>query len=218
MVGQDKAIDTIVKSVRRNSVGIKELDKPIGSFICLGPTGVGKTHLAKKLAELMFGSEESMIRVDMSEYQEKHSVSRLIGSPPGYVGYNEGGQFTEKVRQNPYSLILFDEIEKGHREIFNILLQILDDGYVTDASGRKINFKNTLIMMTSNIGVKNSQDFSNGLGFTTKASQQTDKERVRTIISKSLKNTFNPEFLNRLDDIIIFETLDKTSIKKNSKN
>ena len=214
VIGQDKAINTIVKSVRRNSVGIKELDKPIGSFICLGPTGVGKTHLAKKLAELMFGSEESMIRVDMSEYQEKHCVSRLIGSPPGYVGYNEGGQFTEKVRQNPYSLILFDEIEKGHREIFNILLQILDDGYVTDASGRKINFKNTLIMMTSNIGVKNSQDFSNSLGFATKASQQTDKERVRTIISKSLKNTFNPEFLNRLDDIIIFETLDKSSIKK----
>ena len=214
VVGQDKAINTIVKSVRRNSVGIKELDKPIGSFICLGPTGVGKTHLAKKLAELLFGSEDSMIRVDMSEYQEKHSVSRLIGSPPGYVGYNEGGQFTEKVRQNPYSLILFDEIEKGHRDIFNILLQILDDGYVTDASGRKINFKNTLIMMTSNIGVKTSQDFSNGLGFTTKATQQTDKERVRTIISKSLKNTFNPEFLNRLDDIIIFETLDKNSIKK----
>jgi|TARA_R110000824_G_scaffold41204_1_gene122846 ATP-dependent Clp protease ATP-binding subunit ClpC len=214
VVGQEKAINTIVKSVRRNSVGIKELDKPIGSFICLGPTGVGKTHLAKKLAELMFGSEESMIRVDMSEYQEKHSVSRLIGSPPGYVGYNEGGQFTEKVRQRPYSLILFDEIEKGHRDIFNILLQILDDGYVTDASGRKINFKNTLIMMTSNIGVKNSQDFSNSLGFTTKASQQTDKERVRTIISKSLKNTFNPEFLNRLDDIIIFESLDRSSIKK----
>ena len=214
VVGQDKAINTIVKSIRRNSVGIKELDKPIGSFICLGPTGVGKTHLAKKLAELMFGSEESMIRVDMSEYQEKHSVSRLIGSPPGYVGYNEGGQFTEKVRQNPYSLILFDEIEKGHHEIFNILLQILDDGYVTDASGRKINFKNTLIMMTSNIGVKSSQDFGTGLGFTTKASQQTDKERVRAIISKSLKNTFNPEFLNRLDDIIIFETLDKDSIKK----
>ncbi len=214
VIGQDAAIDAIVKSVRRNSVGIKELDKPIGSFICLGPTGVGKTHLAKKLAELMFGSEESMIRVDMSEYQEKHSVSRLIGSPPGYVGYNEGGQFTEKVRQNPYSLILFDEIEKGHREIFNILLQILDDGYVTDASGRKINFKNTLIMMTSNIGVKSSQDFGTGLGFTTKASQQTDKERVRTIISKSLKNTFNPEFLNRLDDIIIFESLDKNGIKK----
>ena len=143
----------------------------------------------------MFGSEEFMIRVDMSEFQEKHSVSRLIGSPPGYVGYNEGGQFTEKVRQNPYSLILFDEIEKGHRDIFNILLQILDDGYVTDASGRKINFKNTLIMMTSNIGVKKSQDFNNSLGFTTKASQQTDKERVRTIISKSLKILLIQNFL-----------------------
>ena len=162
----------------------------------------------------MFGAEDSMIRIDMSEYQEKHSVSRLIGSPPGYVGYNEGGQFTEKVRQNPYSLILFDEIEKGHRDIFNILLQILDDGYVTDASGRKINFKNTLIMMTSNIGVKKTQDFNKSLGFTTKASQQTDKERVRTIISKSLKNTFNPEFLNRLDDIIIFESLEKGDVKK----
>ena len=214
VIGQDVAINTIVKSIRRNSIGIKELDKPIGSFICLGPTGVGKTHLAKKLAELLFGSEESMIRVDMSEYQEKHSVSRLIGSPPGYVGYNEGGQFTEKVRQNPYSLILFDEIEKGHRDIFNILLQILDDGYVTDAAGRKINFRNTLIMMTSNIGVKNSQDFGKSLGFTTKASAQTDKERIRSIISKSLKNTFNPEFLNRLDDIIIFESLDRESVKK----
>jgi|TARA_R110000744_G_scaffold168480_1_gene286136 ATP-dependent Clp protease ATP-binding subunit ClpC len=214
VVGQNNAIDTIVKAVRRNSVGIKELAKPIGSFICLGPTGVGKTHLAKKLADLLFGSEESLIRVDMSEYQEKHSVSRLIGSPPGYVGYNEGGQFTEKVRQNPYSLILFDEIEKGHRDIFNILLQILDDGYVTDASGRKINFKNTLIMMTSNIGVKKSHDFSNALGFATKATQQNDKERIRTIISKSLKNTFNPEFLNRLDDIIIFESLTKSDIKK----
>jgi len=214
VIGQDVAIDTIVKSIRRNSIGIKELDKPIGSFICLGPTGVGKTHLAKKLSELLFGSEDSIIRVDMSEYQEKHSVSRLIGSPPGYVGYNEGGQFTEKVRQNPYSLILFDEIEKGHRDIFNILLQILDDGYVTDAAGRKINFRNTLIMMTSNIGVKKSQDFSKSLGFTTKASEQTDKERIRTIISKSLKNTFNPEFLNRLDDILIFESLDKKSVKK----
>ena len=214
VIGQDKAIGTIVKSIRRNSVGIKELNKPVGSFICLGPTGVGKTHIAKKLAELMFGSEESLIRVDMSEFQEKHSLSRLIGSPPGYVGYNEGGQFTEKVRQKPYSLILFDEIEKGHKDIFNVLLQILDDGYVTDASGRKINFRNTLIMMTSNLGVKQSQDFGSGLGFTTKASQQTDKERVRTIISKSLKDTFNPEFLNRLDDIIFFESLEGDSIKK----
>ena len=186
VIGQDDAINTIVKAVRRNSIGIKELDKPIGSFICLGPTGVGKTHLAKKLSELLFGSEESMIRVDMSEFQEKHSVSRLIGSPPGYVGYNEGGQFTEKVRQRPYSLILFDEIEKGHPDIFNILLQILDDGYVTDAAGRKINFRNTLIMMTSNIGVKKSQDFNRSLGFATKSSEQTDKERIRTIISKLL--------------------------------
>ena len=214
VIGQDKAIETIVKSIRRNSVGIKELNKPVGSFICLGPTGVGKTHIAKKIAELMFGSEESLIRVDMSEFQEKHSLSRLIGSPPGYVGYNEGGQFTEKVRQKPYSLILFDEIEKGHKDIFNVLLQILDDGYVTDASGRKINFRNTLIMMTSNIGVKQSQDFGGGLGFTTKATQQTDKERVRTIISKTLKDTFNPEFLNRLDDIIFFESLEGASIKK----
>ena len=214
VIGQEKAITTIVKSIRRNSVGIKELNKPVGSFICLGPTGCGKTHLAKKLAELMFGSEESMIRVDMSEFQEKHSLSRLIGSPPGYVGYNEGGQFTEKVRNNPYSLVLFDEIEKAHRDIFNILLQILDDGYVTDASGRKINFRNTLILMTSNIGVKTSQEFSKTLGFTTKANEQTDKEHTRAIISKSLKNTFNPEFLNRLDDIIIFEDLEPNDIKK----
>ena len=214
VIGQDDAINTIVKAVRRNSIGIKELDKPIGSFICLGPTGVGKTHLAKKLSELLFGSEESMIRVDMSEFQEKHSVSRLIGSPPGYVGYNEGGQLTEKIRRKPYSVILFDEIEKGHPDIFNILLQILDDGYVTDAAGRKINFRNTLIMMTSNIGVKKSQDFNRSLGFATKSSEQTDKERIRTIISKSLKNTFNPEFLNRLDDVIMFETLDKSSVKK----
>ena len=162
----------------------------------------------------MFGSEDSMVRVDMSEFQEKHSLSRLIGSPPGYVGYNEGGQFTEKVRNNPYSLVLFDEIEKAHRDIFNILLQILDDGYVTDASGRKINFRNTLILMTSNIGVKSSQEFSKSLGFTTKASEQTDKEHTRSIISKSLKNTFNPEFLNRLDDIIIFESLEPSDIKK----
>jgi ATP-dependent Clp protease ATP-binding subunit ClpC len=214
VIGQTEAIETISKAIRRNSVGIKELDKPVGSFICLGPTGVGKTYLAKKLAEQLFGSEDSLIRVDMSEFQEKHSLSRLIGSPPGYVGYNEGGQFTEKVRQKPYSLILFDEIEKAHKDIFNVLLQILDDGYVTDASGRKINFRNTLIIMTSNIGVKKSQDFSSGLGFSTKATQNNDKERARTIISKALKDTFNPEFLNRLDDIIFFESLDEKSIKR----
>ena len=214
VIGQGEAIETISKAIRRNSVGIKELDKPVGSFICLGPTGVGKTYLAKKLSEQLFGSEDSLIRVDMSEFQEKHSLSRLIGSPPGYVGYNEGGQFTEKVRQKPYSLILFDEIEKAHKDIFNVLLQILDDGYVTDASGRKINFRNTLIIMTSNIGVKKSQDFGSELGFSTKATQNTDKERAREIISKSLKDTFNPEFLNRLDDIIFFESLDEKSIKK----
>ena len=214
VIGQDEAIETISKAIRRNSVGIKELDKPVGSFICLGPTGVGKTYLAKKLAEQLFGSEDSLIRVDMSEFQEKHSLSRLICSPPGYVGYNEGGQVTEKVRQKPYSLILFYEIEKAHKDIFNVLLQILDDGYVTDASGRKINFRNTLIVMTSNIGVKKSQDFGSGLGFSTKATQNNDKERARTIISKALKDTFNPEFLNRLDDIIFFESLDDKSIKK----
>jgi ATP-dependent Clp protease ATP-binding subunit ClpC len=214
VIGQTEAIETISKAIRRNSVGIKELDKPVGSFICLGPTGVGKTYLAKKLAEQLFGNEDSLIRVDMSEFQEKHSLSRLIGSPPGYVGYNEGGQFTEKVRQKPYSLILFDEIEKAHKDIFNVLLQILDDGYVTDASGRKINFRNTLIIMTSNIGVKKSQDFSSGLGFSTKATQNNDKERARTIISKALKDTFNPEFLNRLDDIIFFESLDEKSVKR----
>ena len=214
VIGQVEAIETISKAIRRNSVGIKELNKPVGSFICLGPTGVGKTYLAKKLAEQLFGNEDSLIRVDMSEFQEKHSLSRLIGSPPGYVGYNEGGQFTEKVRQKPYSLILFDEIEKAHKDIFNVLLQILDDGYVTDASGRKINFRNTLIIMTSNIGVKKSQDFGSELGFSTKSTQNTDKERAREIISKSLKDTFNPEFLNRLDDIIFFESLDEKSIKK----
>ena len=214
VIGQDVAIKTIVKSIRRNSVGIKELDKPIGSFICLGPTGVGKTHLAKKLAQLLFGSEESLIRVDMSEFQEKHSLSRLIGSPPGYVGYNEGGQLTEKVRNNPYSLVLFDEIEKSHRDIFNVLLQILDDGFITDSSGRKINFKNTLIIMTSNIGIKRLESFGEGIGFATKAKKQASSEHTRTMISKALKDTFNPEFLNRLDDIIFFESLTEDSLKK----
>lgn len=214
VVGQTEAVEKVSKSIRRNSVGIRDSKKPIGSFIFLGPTGVGKTHLAKKLAEEVFGSEESVIRVDMSEYQEKHSMSRLIGSPPGYVGYNEGGQLTEKIRLNPYSLVLFDEIEKAHGDVFNLMLQILDDGYVTDASGRKVNFKNTLIIMTSNIGVKQVMDFGSGIGFSTKAKKQKEDEHARTIISKALKNTFNPEFLNRLDDIITFNPLDKKSLKK----
>ena len=214
VIGQDEAIQKVSSSVRRNSVGIRDGKKPIGSFIFLGPTGVGKTYLAKKLAEEVFGSEDSVIRVDMSEYQERHSMSRLIGSPPGYVGYNEGGQLTEKIRINPYSLVLFDEIEKAHDDIFNLMLQILDDGYVTDASGRKVNFKNTLIIMTSNIGVKQIMDFGTGIGFSTKARKQKEDEHTRSIISKALKNTFNPEFLNRLDDIITFNSLNKTSIKR----
>jgi|TARA_R110002020_G_scaffold1018_6_gene5159 ATP-dependent Clp protease ATP-binding subunit ClpC len=214
VIGQTEAVEKVSKSIRRNSVGIRDSKKPIGSFIFLGPTGVGKTHLAKKLAEEVFGSEESVIRVDMSEFQEKHSMSRLIGSPPGYVGYNEGGQLTEKIRLNPYSLVLFDEIEKAHSDVFNLMLQILDDGYVTDASGRKVNFKNTLIIMTSNIGIRQVMDFGTGIGFSTKAKKQKADEHTRTIISKALKNTFNPEFLNRLDDIITFNSLDKKSLKK----
>jgi len=214
VIGQKEAIGKISKAIRRNSVGIRENRKPIGSFIFLGHTGVGKTHLAKKLADEVFGSEEVVIRVDMSEYQERHSMSRLIGSPPGYVGYNEGGQLTEKIRLNPYSLVLFDEIEKAHKDIFNLLLQILDDGYITDASGRKVNFKNTLIIMTSNIGVRQVMDFGTGIGFSTNSTKQKEDEHTRSIISKALKNTFNPEFLNRLDDIITFNSLDKVSLKK----
>ena len=214
VIGQEEAIEKVSKAIRRNSVGIKEEDKPIGSFIFLGPTGVGKTHLAKKLAKEVFGSEDNIIRVDMSEFQEKHSLSRLIGSPPGYVGYNEGGQLTEKVRNNPYSLVLFDEIEKSHRDIFNVLLQILDDGFITDSSGRKINFKNTLIIMTSNIGIKRVETFGEGVGFATKAKKQASEEHTRTMISKALKDTFNPEFLNRLDDIIFFERLGEDALKK----
>ena len=214
VIGQNEAIEKISKSIRRNSVGIRENRKPIGSFIFLGQTGVGKTHLAKKLAEEVFGSEEAVIRVDMSEFQEKHSMSRLIGSPPGYVGYNEGGQLTEKIRLNPYSLVLFDEVEKAHKDIFNLLLQVLDDGYITDASGRRVNFKNTLIIMTSNIGVKQVMDFGTGIGFSTNSMKQKEDEHVRSIISKALKNTFNPEFLNRIDDIITFNSLDKVSLKK----
>tara|TARA_R110000803_G_scaffold25801_3_gene61607 strand:+ start:4766 stop:6781 length:2016 start_codon:yes stop_codon:yes gene_type:complete len=214
VIGQSEAIKKVSKSVRRNSVGIRDTKKPIGSFIFLGPTGVGKTHLAKKLSLEVFGSEESVIRVDMSEYQEKHSMSRLIGSPPGYVGYNEGGQLTEKIRLNPYSLVLFDEIEKAHSDVFNLMLQILDDGYVTDASGRKVNFKNTLIIMTSNIGIKQAIDFGSGIGFSTKSKKNKEEEHTRSIISKALKNTFNPEFLNRLDAIITFNSLKKDDLKK----
>lgn len=214
VVGQDEAISIISKCIRRNRVGIKDANKPIGSFIFLGSTGVGKTYLAKSLAEILFGDPEKIIRIDMSEYMEKHNVSRLIGSPPGYVGYDEGGQLTEKVKNNPFSVILFDEIEKAHKDVFNILLQILDEGHLTDAFGRKINFTNTLIIMTSNVGAKKVSDFGNGIGFTTSSSEKQKYEVRKSIIQKSLKQQFNPEFLNRIDDIILFNSLSEEVLKK----
>lgn len=213
VIGQDDAIKTIAKSIRRNRVGIKDTNKPIGSFIFLGSTGVGKTYLAKSLAETLFGDPNKIIRVDMSEFMEKHNVSRLIGSPPGYVGYDEGGQLTEKVKNNPFSVILFDEIEKAHKDVFNILLQILDEGHLTDSFGRKVNFTNTLIIMTSNVGAKRVSEFGEGVGFSTTSKENQKSEVKKSIIQKSLKQQFNPEFLNRIDDIIMFNPLDTDTIK-----
>ena len=213
VIGQDDAIKTISKSIRRNRVGIKDNNKPIGSFIFLGSTGVGKTYLAKSLAETIFGDPNKIIRVDMSEFMEKHNVSRLIGSPPGYVGYDEGGQLTEKVKNNPFSVILFDEIEKAHKDVFNILLQILDEGHLTDSFGRKVNFTNTLIIMTSNVGAKKVSEFGDGMGFSTSSKEKQKSEVKKSIIQKSLKQQFNPEFLNRIDDIIMFNPLDSDTIK-----
>jgi ATP-dependent Clp protease ATP-binding subunit ClpC len=198
--------------MRRNRLGIKDPNKPIGSFIFLGSTGVGKTHLAKQLAKQIFGSADNLIRVDMSEYQEKHSVSRLIGAPPGYVGYDEGGQLTEQVKNKPYSVVLFDEVEKANKEIFHTLLQMLDEGHLTDSLGRKINFKNTLIIMTSNIGVKKLQDFGTGIGFG--GSTYSTEEQKKEILKKEMKNYFSPEFINRIDETIIFNSLDQESLKK----
>ena len=213
VIGQSEAVKKISKSIRRNRLGIKDPNKPIGSFIFLGSTGVGKTHLAKELAKEMFGSVDSMIRVDMSEYQEKHTISRLIGSPPGYVGHDEGGQLTEQVKNKPYSVILFDEIEKANKDIFATLLQVLDDGHLTDGLGRKINFKNCVIIMTSNIGVKKLQDFGSGIGFQTGDNNYIEEERRADTLKKELKKFFAPEFLNRIDDVIIFNSLGKDEVK-----
>jgi len=212
VIGQDAAVIKIAKSIKRNRLGIKDPNRPIGSFVFLGSTGVGKTHLAKQLAKEMFGSEDSLIRVDMSEYQEKHSVSKLVGAPPGYVGYEEGGQLTEKVKNKPYSVILFDEVEKAHKDVFTILLQILDDGYATDSLGRKINFKNTLIILTSNLGVKKLQDFGTGIGFSNNT--YANEEAKKQVLMKEMKNFFSPEFLNRIDDTIVFNSLTPEDIKK----
>jgi len=212
VIGQDPAIEKICKAIQRNRVGLKDPSKPIGSFIFLGPTGVGKTELAKALSRNLFDTEDSLIRIDMSEYMEKFSISRLIGAPPGYVGYEEGGQLTEKVRRKPYSVILLDEIEKAHPDVYNVLLQVLDDGMLTDGLGRKIDFKNTTIIMTSNIGVRQLKDFGQGVGFQTTARQDSSEEHSKSVIQNALKRTFSPEFLNRIDDVIIFNSLGKEDI------
>ena len=212
VVGQDEAIEKVVKSIRRNRAGLKDPNKPIGSFIFLGPTGVGKTQLAKVLAQYLFDTTDNLIRMDMSEYMEKFSVSRLVGAPPGYIGYEEGGQLTEKVRRKPYSVVLLDEIEKAHPDVFHLLLQMLDDGQLTDSLGRKVDFRNTIIIMTSNIGSRQLKDFGKGVGFDTKATAQSSNELAKGVIQKALKRSFAPEFLNRLDDIIIFNALTKEDI------
>jgi ATP-dependent Clp protease ATP-binding subunit ClpC len=214
VIGQDEAIQKVVRSIRRNRAGLKDPNKPIGSFIFLGPTGVGKTHLAKVLARYLFDSEEALIRIDMSEYMEKFSVSRLVGAPPGYVGYEEGGQLTEKVRRKPYSIILLDEIEKAHPDVYHLLLQVLDDGIITDSLGRRIDFKNAIIIMTSNIGSRQLKDFGLGVGFNTSARETSKGKHSQSVIENALKKTFAPEFLNRIDDIVIFDHLEREDIHK----
>ncbi len=214
VIGQEEAIKKLTKAIQRTRVGLKDPKKPIGSFIFLGPTGVGKTELAKVLASYLFDKDDAIIRIDMSEYMEKFSVSRLVGAPPGYVGYEEGGQLTEKVRRKPYSVVLLDEIEKAHPDVFNILLQVLDDGILTDGLGRRVDFRNTIIIMTSNIGVRDLKDFGAGIGFTTKAKQDNEEETMKSTIQSALKRAFSPEFLNRLDDVIVFNSLQREHIHK----
>ena len=211
IINQDEAISKIVKSIQRNRAGLKDPNRPIGTFLFLGPTGVGKTHLAKSLAENLFGSKDALIRIDMSEYMEKFAVSRLVGAPPGYVGYEEGGQLTEKVRRKPYSVVLLDELEKAHQDVFNMLLQVMDEGRLTDSLGRTVDFKNTIIIMTSNIGTRQVKDYGTGVGFNTGVDK---KELSRSIIQKALNKAFAPEFINRIDDIIMFNDLDKDALFK----
>ena len=214
VIGQDEAIKKVVKAIQRNRVGLKDPNKPIGSFIFLGPTGVGKTQLTKELAKFMFDSEDSLIRIDMSEYMEKFAISRLIGAPPGYVGYEEGGQLTEKVRRKPYSIILLDEIEKAHPDVFNLLLQALDDGHLTDSLGRKVDFRNCVIIMTSNIGTRKLKEFGNGVGFNTSAKENAADDHAKSVITGALKKSFAPEFLNRIDDVVLFNSLSREDIHK----
>ncbi|MBR4723153.1 MAG: ATP-dependent Clp protease ATP-binding subunit, partial [Clostridia bacterium] len=216
VIGQDKAVSAVSRAIRRGRAGLKDPKRPTGSFLFLGPTGVGKTELSKALAEAMFGSEDAMIRVDMSEYMEKHSVSKFVGSPPGYVGYDEGGQLTEKIRKQPYSVILFDEIEKAHPDVFNIMLQILDDGILTDAQGRRVDFRNTVIIMTSNLGAKDILNTSSKLGFGTSEtlSEQDEHKKIEEKVMQKVKEAFKPEFLNRIDEIVVFDRLTEEDIKK----
>ena len=213
VIGQEEAVSAVARAVRRGRVGLKDPNRPIGSFLFLGPTGVGKTEISKALAEAMFGDEQAIIRVDMSEYMEKHSVSKLIGSPPGYVGYDEGGQLSEKVRRRPYSVILFDEIEKAHPDVFNILLQVLDDGRITDAQGRKVDFKNTIIIMTSNAGAQAIVE-PKKLGFASAENEKQDYERMKSGVMEEVKRLFKPEFINRIDEILVFRMLNKEDMKK----
>ena len=214
VIGQDEAVSKVVKAIQRNRAGLKDPNKPIGSFIFLGQTGVGKTQLAKVLAKELFDSEDALVRIDMSEYMEKFAISRLVGAPPGYVGYEEGGQLTEKIRRKPYAVVLLDEIEKAHPDVFNMLLQVLDDGFLTDSLGRKIDFSNTIIIMTSNIGARKLKDFGSGVGFGTSAQKSQESSNASSVIENALKKAFAPEFLNRIDDVVVFNNLEKADIDK----